>query len=249
MDKARPYVLTVAGFDPSAGAGILADVKTFEQNGVYGLAICTAMTLQTENEFISAKWTERDELFTHIRKMLLAYPVVGMKTGIMPSLNFLREVIAYASELRPEMKIVVDPIIKSTTGFAFMSEVEQSKLESLLKQIRILTPNYHEAKKLSGKDNIEEAGLYLSRFCDVVVKGGHNSIDPGTDTLYTKGEIIKIAPGNSTIYPKHGSGCVFSAALTSNIAKGQDIESACRHAKTYTELFLSGTDQLLGYHA
>lgn len=248
MNKARPYVLTVAGFDPSGGAGILADIKTFEQNGVYGLAICTATTLQTEDEFISAKWTNVDELHAHIRKMLEQYPVAAMKTGIMPSLKALHDVIVFANENKPGIKIVVDPIIKSTTGFGFMTEIDRNTLEVILNNINLITPNYHEAKKLTRLDNIEEASEYLSRFCNVIIKGGHNSDEPGVDMLYTKDRTVKILPGNAKVYPKHGSGCVFSAAVTANLAKGIEIETACRNAKSYTEAFLASNELLLGYH-
>lgn len=248
MDGVRPYVLTVAGFDPSAGAGVLADVKTFEQNGVYGIAVISGVTLQTEDEFISVRWTDIDELLTHVRKMVSCYPVVAVKTGIMPSLKVLDTVLSVIHEMKPLAKIVVDPVISSTTGFGFLTDFDREHLSSILKKTTILTPNYEEALKLSGMENGDDAGKYLSKQCAVLLKGGHNESEPGTDILFDNGTTKRITANSVNVYPKHGSGCVLSAAIAAHLALGEDVETACRKAKQYVEQFLSRTDQLLGYH-
>lgn len=248
MDSVRPYVMTVAGFDPSAGAGILADIKTFEQNGVYGIAVCSGITLQTEDEFISMRWTETDELLEHVRKMVSCYPVKALKIGIMPSFQTLDAILSVVHEVKPEVKIVIDPVIRSTTGFGFISEIDRTQLASVLRKASLITPNYQETLKLSGMHTADDAGRFLSEHCAVLIKGGHNEADAGTDYLYVHGSVIKIKSGGSPVYPKHGSGCVLSSAITARLALGDDIETACRKGKIYVEKFLSGNEQLLGYH-
>ena len=91
MQPERKYVMTVAGFDPSGGAGLLADVKTFEQCGVYGLGVNTANTLQTADKFHSIEWSKLNDVLKAIEVLLSEYPVSVVKTGIMPSFDFLYE--------------------------------------------------------------------------------------------------------------------------------------------------------------
>jgi hydroxymethylpyrimidine/phosphomethylpyrimidine kinase len=248
-NQERPYVLSVAGFDPSAGAGVLADVKTFEQNSVYGLAVVSGVTLQTESQFISVRWTDPDELLSHLKKMLVHYPIVAVKTGIMPSLKVLDAVLTLVRELKPSAKVVVDPVIKSTTGFGFLTAFDREHLSSILKKATLLTPNFDEALKLSGMESADDAGKYLSKNCAVLLKGGHNETEPGTDYLYDNGSKLKLLAGESNVYPKHGSGCVLSSAIAAQLALGKDLATACKLGKEYVEKFLCRNENLLGYHA
>lgn len=249
MSAGRPSVLTLAGFDPSAGAGVLADVKTFEQHRVYGLAIITANSLQTENSFMEIHWTEMDFVLVSIKALFESYDIKAVKIGIIPSLEYLRNVIIAIKSIAPTTKIVWDPILKSTTEFEFTTIENQSQLCEILQQIDLITPNYNEILKLSTDNtNAEMIAKGLSNHCPVLLKGGHHPENKGTDVLYAHGASTKILPRVHEVFPKHGSGCVLSSAIAANFAMKHDLVSACITAKAYIENYLNTNTTLLGYH-
>lgn len=248
MSAAFTYALTVAGFDPSGGAGILADIKTFEQNNVYGLAVNTGNTIQTEDRFYSMRWSDTSEMLETLRVLLDSYPVTAMKTGIMPSMDVLLNVILCAKSKQPGMKIIADPIVRSSTHFDFMAPAEKEKMNEVWKHCFLITPNVPEAIALTGLQDAHAAAAELSKHCAVLLKGGHQKDTPGVDYLYEGDTCTVLKPGSGQTYAKHGSGCVLSSAITANIAKGYDLIDACTHAKQYTEHFLQSHHSLLGLH-
>jgi hydroxymethylpyrimidine/phosphomethylpyrimidine kinase len=244
----RPIVLSIAGLDPSGGAGLLADIKTFEQHKVYGLGVCTAQTLQTESEFLSIRWEKMQDIVAAIEKMLMHYQVKTVKIGIVESLGVLEKIVSAIYSADRDIKIVVDPIIASTTGYTFWREgTNSAELKNILSKVYLLTPNYNEISALS-PGNQKESAKELSRFCNVLLKGGHNMEEPAIDHLFVKGEAERIIPDGVTVHRKHGSGCVLSSAITANLAQGFDLITSCRLAKNYIERFLNSNDSLLGYH-
>jgi len=244
----RPIVLSIAGLDPSAGAGLLADIKTFEQHKVYGLGICTAQTLQTESEFLSIRWEKVNDIVTAIEKMLMHYQVRAVKVGIVESLSVLKKIVSTVYSADREIKIIVDPIVASTTGYTFWREAANAEeLENILSKVYLLTPNYNEMSALRPGEE-KESAKELSRFCNVLLKGGHNMEEPAIDHLFVKGEAERIVPEGVTVHRKHGSGCILSSAIAANLAQGFDLISSCRLAKNYIERFLNSNDSLLGYH-
>jgi hydroxymethylpyrimidine/phosphomethylpyrimidine kinase len=248
MSANRPFVLSVAGFDPSAGAGVLADIKTFEQHQVYGLAICTGITLQTENEFHSMEWRKIETIIYELRTILKKYLVKAIKFGIVPSFEFLDTLVSEVKKINDEISIIVDPVLRSSTGFDFSFTIENSALENLLEKITVFTPNYAELQSLSNGTEINVILNNFSKHASVLLKGGHNSEKAGTDILYYEAEVKEIPPINKKIFSKHGSGCVLSAAITANLALGYSVERSCVEAKQYTENFLLSSETLLGYH-
>ncbi|MBI3510436.1 MAG: hydroxymethylpyrimidine/phosphomethylpyrimidine kinase [Bacteroidetes bacterium] len=248
MNKNRPYVLSVAGFDPSGGAGILADIKTLEQHHVYGIAVITGITLQAEEKFHWVKWENVEEVAGAIEVLMNVYKVDVVKTGIVPSLEFLSEIISCVKKNNPSAKIIVDPVIRSSTGFDLLGKHNWNELKKILENIFLLTPNADEAMKLTGDALPEEAAKKLSAYCHVLLKGGHHRDKPGTDQLFTGGSCIEIQPFRNNIFSKHGSGCVLSSAIAAEIASGRGLETACTRAKKYTEEFLFSNSSLLGYH-
>lgn len=249
MSKNRPFVLTIAGFDPSAGAGILADVKTFEQHNVYGFAINTANTIQTENEFLNIQWVEIDFVTQSIEILFKSYEIKSVKIGIVPSLDYLNEIVFVIKKLSPKTKIIWDTILKSTTDFEFLSFKNQKLLIEILKEIDLITPNYNEILQLSSKEtNAETTAILLSKYCSIYLKGGHNPNEIGVDYLYTKNSVHKHLPKTHNCYEKHGSGCVLSSAITAQLALGENLETACEKAKIYTENYLSSNSTKLGFH-
>ncbi len=248
MPATRPYVISIAGFDPSGGAGLLADIKTFEQHGVYGLAVNTANTIQTGHAFHAVNWASLDEVLSTIDALMDAYPVQYVKTGIVPSFGFLSAVVTHLKQKNTSIRIITDPVIRSSSGFSFHDQQANNDITNLLKHIYLLTPNVQEAESLSGSHDAKVAALALSAHCHVLLKGGHSTAEPGTDHLYTQGSCITLKPGRQDITAKHGSGCVLSAAITANLALGNDLPTACAKAKAYVEQFLSSHPSLLGYH-
>lgn len=249
MSNNRPFVLSIAGFDPSGGAGVVADVKTFEQHQVYGLAIITGNTIQTENEFIKMEWIAIDFVLESITTLFNKYEIRAVKIGIVPSLDYLEQIVFQIKKLSQKTKIIWDTVLKSSTTFDFLQIENQTKLEVILRKIDLITPNYKEILQLSTKGiNAETIAVLLSKHCDVLLKGGHNTKELGVDYLFNKNEFIKLAPTTTLANEKHGSGCVLSSAITANLALGIDTTTACQKAKIYIEKFLHSNNTLLGYH-
>ena len=249
MSANRPFVLTIAGFDPSGGAGILADAKTFEQHHVYGFAVNTGNTIQTENEFYEIQWTDLDFFLKSVEKLFQNYTIKAVKIGIIPSLDYLKEIVLLVKRLSPKTKIIWDTVLKSTTEFDFINIKNQAFLIEILKEIDLITPNYDEILQLSSEEiNAETIAENLSDYCAVLLKGGHNPDEIGVDYLYLKNKIFRLTPKENLVFEKHGSGCVLSSAITANLALGKDLKTACGNAKKYIETYLQSNQTKLGYH-
>lgn len=249
MSANRTFVLTIAGFDPSGGAGVLADVKTFEQHRVYGLSINTANTIQTENAFHEIQWTDLDFVMRSMETLFGNYEIKAVKIGIVPSLDYLKEVVFAVKRLSPKTRIVWDTVLKSTTEFNFMNIENRTVFIEILKKIDLITPNYNEILQLSSEEiNADAIAKNLSEHCAVLLKGGHRPEEIGVDYLFTEAQMFRLSPKNTLVFEKHGSGCVLSSAITANIALEQDLKTACTHAKRYIENYLLTNQTKLGYH-
>jgi hydroxymethylpyrimidine/phosphomethylpyrimidine kinase len=249
MSKNRPIVLTIAGFDPTGGAGVLADVKTFEQHKVYGFAINTGNTIQTENAFNRIQWTTIDFVLESITTLLDNYAISAVKIGIMPSLDYLEQIVFCLKKNSPAIKIIWDPVLKSSTEFEFLSLQNQTSLIEILQQIVLITPNYNEIKHFDREEkDPQKIAKFYSAYCSILLKGGHNTNEIGVDYLYTQNDIHNLLPKTTECYEKHGSGCVLSAAITANLALEQNLKTACENAKKYTENYLLSNSTKLGFH-
>lgn len=247
MQTERPFVMSIAGYDPSGGAGLLADIKTMEQLQVMGFGVCTAMTIQTESHCLSLEWQPLNTILSTIDVLMKKYPIEVVKIGVVKDAGFLNEIIKRIKLNNTEAKIVWDPVLKSTSEFSFFDLNTISELKNVLKQVDLITPNYNEYKILQEAQLFEKS----ENSCSVLIKGGHREDKIGTDILIEKGGKISIQPNNTTsdFYPKHGSGCVLSSAIASYLAKGENVENACRNGKLYIEKFLTSNPALLGFHS
>lgn len=249
MHENRPFVMSLAGFDPSGGAGLLADCKTFENLKTYGLAIPTANTLQTEHAFHWLNWQELSRVIESLNTILSAYDVKAIKIGIVPNIEFLKNCVQTIKKTNKDIAIIWDPILKSSSGFSFMESDDHNDLIETLQNIDLITPNFTEIHQLiQSEDTALKKATILSHYCAVLLKGGHNEDAMGTDYLILKGEAICLLPTQQISYSKHGSGCVLASAICSYIAKGLLLEQACIEAKNYIERFLNSNPTLLGYH-
>lgn len=247
MAEKRPYVVTIAGHDPSSGAGLNADIKTFEQHKVQGLSVCTAITVQTDDKFQSVKWVDESLIIEQLEMLLVHFNPSHFKIGITENTNSLSAIIDKILKHNSKSKIIWDPVLKTSTGSDLL-EVEQEKLFSILEKIELITPNYNESIILGNNQDGMTATENLAKYCKVLLKGGHNPNSIGRDYLFTNEKVYPFKPKAKNVSSKHGSGCVYASALTACLAKGYPLVKACLKAKQYTEKFLGSNKSLLGYH-
>lgn len=241
-------ILTIAGFDPSGGAGLLADIKTFEQHQCIGMAVQTANTIQTEDEFLSVNWIDEAIVIKQLETLLSKYKFKYVKIGLIPNLEFLKKAITICKAENPNVKIIWDPILSASAGYSFSHDL--NKLESILKKIFLITPNWNEIKVLANNENAIEGAKQLSKLTKVLLKGGHNKEGLGKDYLFDNETQKRFNPKKTVkpIYPKHGSGCTFSSAIAANLQQGYPLQKTILKSKRYIEGFLSSNKTLIGRH-
>lgn len=241
----KKTALTIAGSDCSGGAGIQADMKTMQANGVYAMSAITALTAQNTlgvtgifevtPEFLGQ---QLDAVFTDI------YPD-AVKIGMVASGDLVKMIAGKLREYKAE-NIVVDPVMVSTSGSSLISEeAKEVWKKELFPLATVITPNIPEAEVLSGRkitsaDDMEEAAKMLCEtyHCAVLLKGGHQ-INDANDLLYADGK-SRWFYGKRIDNPNtHGTGCTLSSAIASNLAKGYRLEEAVERAKTYISGALS----------
>ncbi len=253
----RPYILTIAGFDPSAGAGLTSDIKTIEALKGYGLSVCTANTIQNDVEFISCQWMDFDVIKNQIEILFDRFTIDFVKIGIVQNWEVLNAIIDVVLEKNNTIKIVLDPVLKSSSDFNFHSyngdlndqNTIEKQYEEVLDKIYLLTPNYNEIERLYTGKTIEETITHIANKTNLFLKGGHRKEAIGKDELFTSdGKQFVLNPKVQKISEKHGSGCVLSSAITTYLALGLPLLKACYRGKRYTEKVLSSNNSLLGYH-
>lgn len=238
------FILSIAGSDPGAGAGIQSDLKTFKNHGVYGLTVITAITSQ--NSFgVQKSFPLKPEIVSSQMKSVFAsFDIKVVKIGMLGNEKIVKTVSSFLDS-RKNIKVVLDPVIKSKNGFSLLNAKGIDSLKrDLLKLAYLVTPNFFEARILSGikitnTDTLERAMKKLHSFgCkNVLVKGGHFDsklgIDAGTDVLFdgTKFTLFKVPFINNR--NTHGIGCTFSSAIASNFAKGVGLTKSISEAKIY----------------
>lgn len=252
--SSRPYVLSIAGFDPSAGAGVLADVKTFEQCDVYGMGVVSALTFQNDLAFEKVEWLKLSQIIEQIEVLQKRFRFDYIKIGLIENLEVLYELILRLKKTPnsrlPTPNLIWDPILKASSGFEFHDNINKNLLQEICKQLYLITPNVPEVLQLVAFNDAEKNAEYLSQFCNVFLKGGHNEEKKGYDILYLNdGRQIVFHPETDKVFPKHGSGCVLSAAVTASLAKSLNLEEACRQGKKYITDFLNSNESQLGYHS
>lgn len=244
--KKRPYILSVAGFDPSGGAGLVADCKTFEALKCQGLSVCTANTIQTDNEFVDCNWIDVEIIKKQLTTLFNRFEIDVVKIGIVQDWQILSEIIDLIILKNPETKIIVDPVLSASANFDFQTNFDKKLFDTILEKIYVLTPNYEEIKKLYPELNIKETIEQISKKTNLYLKGGHNENEKGKDYLYSKEEqFYPINPKYKT-YAKHGSGCVLSSAMASYLALGFPLLKSAFRAKRFTEKYLGSNKELLG---
>jgi hydroxymethylpyrimidine/phosphomethylpyrimidine kinase len=230
--------LTIAGSDPSGGAGIQADLKTFHQRGVYGTSVLTLLTVQNTVRVGAIEILSPEMVARQIDAVLEDIPPAAAKTGALGDGPTVRLVAEKARHFR--FPLIVDPVMISKHGLPLMREDARSQLAlHLLPRAFLVTPNLHEAEELvkmpvRDLDSMERAAAAIASMGAkaVLIKGGHLQGD-AVDLLYRDGKVRLFSSPRIDTRNTHGTGCTYSACITAEIAKGNGLEEAVGIAKKY----------------
>jgi hydroxymethylpyrimidine/phosphomethylpyrimidine kinase len=243
-----PVVLTIAGSDSSAGAGIQADLKAISANGGYGASVITAVTAQNTLGVTAAAEIDLDLVRAQADAVFQDLRVAAVKTGMLASAPMI-ETVAKALRDHQPPHYVLDPVMISKTGFPLLrSDAVAALGELLLPLATLVTPNVHEAQALTGREvrtlaQAEAAGrqLVAAGARAVLVKGGHLEEAMATDILVTA-DGVETFPGERVdARHTHGTGCTYSAAIATQLAHGRPLADAIARAKAYvTEAIRAG---------
>lgn len=238
ISTACPVVLSVAGFDPSGGAGIVADLKTFAAHNCYGVAAITALTVQNTQGVASVHPVEPLVLRESILSLLSDGRVKALKIGMLCN-TAIAEVLREILESNPDLPAVLDPVLRSSNNFDLLDAAGLDYIRrQLLSRVAVVTPNLAEAAALAEMpvNNLESMKAAARKLGDlgaraVVVTGGHlekavNVFFDGTTMESFAGDRIK--PDNT-----HGTGCTFSSAVAAQLALGRHLRDAVVLAKAY----------------
>jgi hydroxymethylpyrimidine/phosphomethylpyrimidine kinase len=234
----QPVALTIAGSDPSGGAGIQADLKTFHQFGVYGEAVITLLTVQNSQRVDRVECVSPELVIAQIRAVVEDIPPQAAKLGALGTAEIVEAVAAEA--LGFTFPLVIDPVMISKHGAALIDEDARNAIrDKLIPRAFLLTPNLHEAEALTGLrvSNIAEMRVAAERLRDmgaaaVLVKGGHLEGSP-IDLLLADDSMREIPGERVDTRHTHGTGCTYSAAITAELAKGTGIVEAVHRAKAF----------------
>jgi hydroxymethylpyrimidine/phosphomethylpyrimidine kinase len=235
-----PVALTIAGSDPSGGAGIQADLKTFHQFGVYGEAVITLATVQNTQRVSRVEVLSPHLVAEQIEAVVSDIPPQAAKTGALGSTDVIESVAHMAAGF--EFPLVVDPVLISKHGARLLSNDGEQALRKLLRHAALVTPNIPEAEALSGisihteQHMIDAAHRLLEYGCGaVLVKGGHRARSEAVDVLVTASSVHCFSRPRIHSANTHGTGCTFSAAITACLAKGSELTAAVATAKGYIQ--------------
>ena len=231
--------LTIAGTDPSGGAGIQADIKTMTAHGVYAMSAVTALVAQNTTGVVSIAESAPDFLAQQLDCVFTDIFPDAVKTGMVSSVPLIT-VIAEKLRQYGAKNLVVDPVMVATSGDRLISESAVEALrEQLLPLAAVLTPNIPEAEILSGRSITDAAGMEaaareISRQygCAALCKGGHQILD-ADDLLWQNGAGRWFHGARIQNPNTHGTGCTLSSAIASNLARGYGLEEAVERAKAY----------------
>ena len=239
-----PVALTIAGFDPSGGAGIVADVKTFSAFGCFATAAVTSLTFQNTTGVFGATHQTAAQVRAQVLPVVEDFRVAGLKTGMLPT----REVISEVARLFRETQLreaapVVDPVVRSTSGFDLIDDDALAALKSeLLPLARLATPNIPEAERITGLEikteaDMRRAAALIRREMGaraVLVKGGHLGGDTDAlDLLDDEGRIQLFRAPRIHTNATHGTGCTLAASIAACLARGMNLSDACGAAKRF----------------
>lgn len=251
-----PVALTIAGSDSSGGAGIQADLKTFAALGVYGTSVVTAVTAQNTSGVSAVHPVPADIVTAQLDAVFADLDVGAVKIGMVAQPATIVAIVAALQRWSPK-HIVLDPVLVASSGDRLLAAdaVEALRME-LIPRASIITPNLPEAAALlnesvaSGAAAIEAQGRRLLGFgCPaVLLKGGHDEGSESVDYLVRDAGTLALAAPRVATKNTHGTGCSLSSAIASGLARGEALETAVRHAKTFISAAIAAADRFTVGH-
>jgi hydroxymethylpyrimidine/phosphomethylpyrimidine kinase len=247
-----PIALTIAGSDSSGGAGIQADLKTFAALGVYGASVITALTAQNTSGVAGIHPVPADFVTAQIDAVFSDLAVKAVKIGMVAQLATVDAIVAGLKRWSPN-HIVLDPVMVATSGDRLLAaEAVEALRTKLIPRASLVTPNLPEAAALldepvaSSQAAIESQGRrLLSMGCRAaLIKGGHGQGAESIDYLFSGNGIVALAAPRIATKNTHGTGCSLSSAIAAGLAKGEDLETAVRHAKVWISAAIAAADRL-----
>jgi hydroxymethylpyrimidine/phosphomethylpyrimidine kinase len=247
--------LTIAGSDSGGGAGIQADLKTFQQYGVFGTSVVVAITAQNTRGVRAVEAVPESMVSAQLIALAEDLPPAALKTGMLAEAGLVR-LVARAIRENEWSPLVVDPVMVSTSGDRLLAtEAEEVVREDLLPLAALVTPNLDEAAILTGRvvhdlPTMERAGATLLRFGAgaALIKGGHLSGDTITDVLVTPSETRHFARPRISTGSLHGTGCTLSAAIAAGLALGRPLETAVADGLDFVHRAIGSAPGLGGGH-
>lgn len=257
MSDKPPVVLTIAGFDPSSGAGITADIKTIAAHGCYGVACITAITVQSTGGVRRVDAVDTDLVADTLEELASDMPIAGVHIGMLGNAKVVKAVADFLGKRSGKAKlnnVVLDPILKSSSGAALLDAAGTKLLiEKLLPLADVITPNIDEAAALTGLKvtDLEEMKTATSKLHElgsaaVVITGGH--LDKAIDLLSFQSksgieqEVFKAERQKSA--STHGTGCAFATAIACHLALDRGLAEATLLAKTYVTAAIAAGQNL-----
>ena len=240
MEKSIKVALTIAGSDSSGGAGIQADLKTFQALGVFGASAITAVTVQNTQKVYAIQEIEPRIVHDQIVCLFDDIAIDAVKIGMVASVPLI-DAIAEALEKVDAPAVVLDPVMISKSGYALLNQDARTALiDKLFPLSEVVTPNIHEAEALTNQTIGSEAQMQDCAIrilelgaAKVVVKGGHLQGAFATDILYDGQRFESIQSPRIETHNTHGTGCTFSSAIAAHMARGFPFFEAVTHAKQY----------------
>ncbi len=241
MTAAPPVAMTIAGSDCSAGAGVQADLKTFQHFRVHGLTAITCIVSETTNIVRAVHPVPVDIVVDQVTLMLDAFPITAVKTGMLFSTAHV-QAIAEIFAKHPQISLVIDPVMIASTGDSLLEPAAITAYrEKFLPLARLVTPNLPEAEVLLGEKipdaaSLEPAARKLSALYNtsILLKGGHLDSPDCLDLLIEKnGAAHYFTTPRLAVKGSHGTGCTLSAAIAARLALGDSLPDAVSAAKDY----------------
>ena len=203
------------------------------------MAVLTANTEQNISAFNKPNWVKREEIICQLNLLQKEVNFEFVKIGLVENFEVLQVLVDELIRKNPGVKIVWDPVCKASAGFEFHTKIQNELLAKICTKLFMVTPNLDELEVFAPGIELEEAGRYLAGFCHVLVKGGHSTSENSTDILFTRLDGVS----------KRGTGCVLSAAIVANLAKGESLVQAVADSKRYINNYLSSNQSMVGTHS
>lgn len=230
--------LSIAGTDPTGGAGIMADLKSFHAREVYGMAVVTSVVAQNTMGVQKIQNIDLDILESQLKCVFADIVPNAIKTGMLPTKEIMEIIVKYVNKGIP---YVIDPVMVASSGHNLIGEDAKIFLkENLFKYATLVTPNIPETEtivdfKIRNEEDIKRAGEKILKDYkpkSVIIKGGHLETDP-VDYLFIDNKVLTFSSPRISTKNTHGTGCTFSAVITAELAKGKSLETAVGIAKKF----------------